>query len=60
MAESRCACPRFVTRRECVYERYSTSRGYDPEDVDILTDDECECPCHDEQDEYDEWEEPNG
>jgi hypothetical protein len=47
MAESRCACPRYVTRRECIRIRYHGHL------VALAAYDDCECRCHDEQDALD-------
>jgi hypothetical protein len=46
--KSRCCCPRYVTRKECIRIRYEGRGRVDPYD-------ECVCCCHDEQedDEYD-------
>lgn len=45
MIEKKCACPDW-SPIECVEVRYQ--RGWTPEDSSILSDEPCECPCHDD------------
>lgn len=49
MTEKKCACPSW-SPVECVEIRYQ--KGWDPEDADILSDEPCECPCHDDLSEH--------
>ncbi len=43
----RCACPSWCPL-QCTEVRFSMPREFDPETTDILSDELCECPCHDD------------